>query len=88
MSSKPRSVVARVVGRVLRDRPVQSALAAGVVIGVAALFSAGRYPWQFAVIGLVWLVATVVRVRNAAVGKAPVDSQGTVPDGQEPAAQG
>ncbi len=63
MSSKPRSVL----GRVLRDRQVLSALAAGLVIGVAAVFSAPRYPWPFALIGVVWLVATVVRVRAAAV---------------------
>ncbi len=63
MSSKPRSVL----GRVLRDRQVLSALAAGLVIGVAAGFSAPRYPWPFALIGVVWLVATVVRLRAAAV---------------------
>ena len=50
---------------------MQSALAAGVVIGIAAVFSAGRYPWPFALIGLVWLVATVVRVRAAAVAPVP-----------------
>ncbi|WP_146806680.1 hypothetical protein [Cellulomonas persica] len=55
------------VGRVLRDGAVRSALLAGLVIGLSAAFVGARYPWQFAVIGAVWLVATIVRIRNVVV---------------------
>jgi len=55
------------VRRVLRDGKVRSALLTGLVVGVAALVAGPRYPWPFAVMGLVWLVATVARVRAAAV---------------------
>ncbi len=68
------------VGRVLRDGAVRSALVTGVVIGLSALFVGARYPWQFAVMGAVWLVATVLRVRNVLVrpvGAAPSAETGT-----------
>lgn len=68
-----------VLGRVLRDRAVRSALGAGLVIGLSAVFSGGRYPWPFAVIGVVWLVATVLRIRDvvtAARAEEPDTQQG------------
>lgn len=68
-----------VLGRVLRDRAVRSALGAGLVIGLSAVFSGGRYPWPFAVIGVVWLVATVLRIRDvvtAARTEEPDTQQG------------
>ena len=68
-----------VLGRVLRDGAVRSALGAGLVIGLSAVFSGGRYPWPFAVIGVVWLVATVLRIRDvvaAARAEEPDTQQG------------
>jgi len=67
--------------RLSRDQQVRAALAAGVVIAVAAIFSAGRYPWPFALIAVIWAVATVTRVVQALRAPAPESSDGTTGPG-------
>jgi len=57
--------------RLSRDQQVRAALAAGVVIAVAAIFSADRYPWPFALIAVIWVVATVTRVVQALRAPTP-----------------
>lgn len=51
---------------ILKSKAVQASAAVGVVIAICASVGAAKLPVVFAVIGVVWLVATVVAVVNAA----------------------
>jgi|GEM_PF-3715277 len=51
---------------ILKSKAVQTSAAIGVVIAICASIGAARLPVVFAVIGVLWLAATVVAVVTAA----------------------
>ena len=51
---------------ILKSKAVQASAAVGVVIAICASIGAAKLPVLFAVLGGLWLVATVVAVVNAA----------------------